>query len=288
MNRYGEGMLHQRDTLWGTPGNRAQPRHPGAPVSTSQTVTRTTTDAHPARPSTSPSLENTQGGHASFTAVARAARKQRLPGYALDIPTGTKVSISCPPTPGSYPTTYLTAIDYDHLLVRAPSIHNLPYLAQSKALLRVCFAHDGSAYRFDTHASALIAKPVPMLALDFPSTLLALSHRKHDRYTCSVPARIIQDNREMACFVVNISNSGCMLKGTRKDLDGFDPDKPAMLAISTTSFNDLIVDVVVRYQGNDRYHATLGCEFVAGHRPVDAELESFVNTLSLLCCKQTA
>lgn len=209
-------------------------------------------------------------------------KKSRLPGYQLTISPNTELRVSCPPKQGTYASSFVTAIGYEHLLIRIPPVADIKRIAQMRSVVRVCYVHEGAAYRFDTRVNDLLTRPVFMLALEFPDTVLTLSSRRHERYTCSIPARIIQNEREMGCYVVNISESGCLLKGKRRDTALFDPDKPAMLAMATTRFNDILINIKTHYHTDDRYHRTFGCEFQSRLASVNKELALYVEDIAHL------
>lgn len=106
-----------------------------------------------------------------------------------------------------------------YMLVRADGF-KAGFLGRKKGLeVELNYFHGGAIYWCRTKILAELAKPVPLLMLDYPQEFTRRSFRSKPRIDLCLPGSIVIKSTSFQGVIVNLSASGCVLT-CRHDPDG--------------------------------------------------------------------
>ena len=209
------------------------------------------------------------------------ASYQRLAGCRLDILPGAQITLS----PLSGATTlraeFVGSCERQYILTTLPEHPAARHELAPQAAVTVRFLHpDYNCCGFTTGVAGLVAKPVPLLVLDFPDSMGALNLRRRERVNCFLPSRIAGEGGERKALIANLSEDGCRLVLTPGSPEADRRLAPgSSLACSFRLFDlldEIFVPGLVRYAQEQAGRLCLGVEFHGLDKPDRAKLSDYV------------
>ena len=213
------------------------------------------------------------GGKASY---------QRLAGCRLDIPPGAQLTLSPLAEVLTLRSEFVGACERQYILTTLPEHPQARHALAPQAAVTVRFLHpDYNCCGFTTGVAGTIAKPVPLLVLDFPDSMGALNLRRRERVNCFLPSRIAGEGGERKALIANLSEDGCRLVLTPGSPEADRRLAPgSSLACSFRLFDlldELFVPGLVRYVQEQAGRLCLGMQFNGLEKSDRAKLSDYVH-----------
>lgn len=145
--------------------------------------------------------------------------RKRAHGAKLDIPVGTRLTLSFLNQKESYPAELLGYSAYEFLILRLPRLPALRSRLIANETLSLRFIHDGTVFGFITEVITTTVRPAFMLFCTFPDSLEQIDLRRHQRLNCLLPAVAHTSIGEYRCILQDLSHGGAKLVFETKSTD---------------------------------------------------------------------
>lgn len=138
-----------------------------------------------------------------------------LPPSVYDIRPGTQVVIEAGGLNKRFRTRYIGQERGHYFLIRMPtavaSTNLYEYLYTGNTIV-VRYIKDGKIWGFASEIQGHIAKPQPLLFLDFPTQVESHNLRQAPRIDCHFPVTSLIRGIDVDCIITDISPRGCKLR----------------------------------------------------------------------------
>ena len=148
----------------------------------------------------------------------------------------------------------------------------------------VRYLSDGTVYAFQTKMIATIAKPVPLVFIEYPKIIQHHDLREQKRVSCHIPTRVIIGESENIGCIVDIAKAGCrciVQRGKNPYLNPYDLDDPITLKCIFPGSKDMItVPGTVKNVKKTKRDIDLGVAFDV-EMPLDSQklIAWFISTI---------
>ncbi len=102
-------------------------------------------------------------------------------------------------------------------------------------LIIIRYLQSGAVMGFQTNILNVSYSPFPLLFLDYPEKVEAVSLRKHRRIDCLFPVAVALGTRTCTGMLTNLSAGGCCLKFQRKDYPSLTTEVDNIITIECQS-----------------------------------------------------
>ncbi|OIQ49490.1 PilZ domain protein [Pseudodesulfovibrio hydrargyri] len=210
--------------------------------------------------------DKTETAEGADNTIAPAnAKVLKMPGVQLRVSLGKNVIIRVPGADRSYRGRIVGFDPYDYLIASVRLPGRIRDQLSLGGQIIVKYVHQGTVYGFKTTAFNAITSPTSLVFFAYPSVIEKVELRRDTRTKCNIDARLLAEDAEYECMVVNISATGCkatVRAGVRDPIARLEVGETMVAAISLGTEGTLKLPIVVRNIKREQGLHILGAMFL--------------------------
>jgi c-di-GMP-binding flagellar brake protein YcgR len=188
-----------------------------------------------------------------------------MPGVQLRVSPGKDVVIRIPGAAHSYRGRIVGFDPYDYLIasVRLPGRVREQLALGGQIIVK--YIHQGTVYGFKTTAFNTVTSPTSLIFFAYPSVIEKVELRRDTRTRCNIDGRLLAEDAEYECLIVNISATGCkatVRAGTRDPIARLEVGDTLVSIVNLGAEGTLKLPIVVRNIRREQGLHTIGAMFL--------------------------